>query len=78
VSYFNEFRHNSEPDDGLTPRMRALQMDLDSALRQIASLFNRPRITLIVRNEDVNDGDVVLTDDDPERAIAALRRLDEV
>jgi hypothetical protein len=48
---------------------------LHADLKRIAKRFKNPRITLIVRNPDVHDGDVVLTDDDPALAMAALEHL---
>jgi hypothetical protein len=57
------------------PVVVQLHHDLDSDLKRIARRFKAPKITLIVRNAALPDGDVVLTDDDLELAIAALRRL---
>lgn len=53
--------------------LQQLRFDLDADLKRIAKRFRNPKITLIVRNPDVADGDVVLTDDDPEAAIITLR-----
>jgi len=55
--------------------LRQLHYDLDRDLKRIAKRFKNPKITLVVRNLDVADGDVVLTDDDTEAAIAAIRKL---
>lgn len=58
-------------DDVLTQ----LHLDLDRDLKRIAKRFKSPKITLVVRNPQLADADVVLTDDDPELAIAAIRKL---
>lgn len=56
------------------PVIVQLHRDLDADLKRIARRFKSPRITLVIRNPQVADGDMVLTDDDPEAAIAAIRK----
>lgn len=60
-----------------TPVVRQLHDDLSSDLAQIARRFKAPRITLIVRNPQLADGDVVIGNDDLDEAIAAIRRMQE-
>lgn len=52
-----------------------LHLQLDRDLKRIAKYFKNPRITLVVRNPDHNDADVVLTDDDLGEAIEAIQKL---
>ena len=59
------------------PVLFALHHKLDAELKKIARLFRNPKITLVIRNPDLADGDVVLTDDDPEAVIAAIRCLEK-
>ena len=47
-------------------------------LDEIAKLFKqRPKMTIVIRADWLPNGDVILTDDDQEKAIAAIRRLHE-
>lgn len=55
--------------------LRNLHANIADSLEDIRRLFVNPKITLIVRNPDVSDGDVILTDDDFEKAIEAIRHL---
>ena len=57
--------------------LQQLHLNLDYYLQRIAGHFKNPKITLVIRNPDLADGDVVLSDDDPEAAIVAIRRLQE-
>lgn len=59
----------------LTPAEALVHEQLSKALDRIKARFLNPKITLIVRNPDVADGDIVLTDDDPLLAIEALEKL---
>lgn len=59
------------------PIRQQLHADLSDDLRRIARRFKAPRITLVVRNPALADGDVVLTDDDLELAVAAIRKLQD-
>lgn len=53
-----------------------LQADIADSLEVIRALFKgAPKITLIVRNPAVEDGDVIISDDDFELAIGAIRHL---
>lgn len=56
-------------------RVRELHHDLCGYLEQIAKHFKSCKITLIVRSPELNDGDVLLSDDNLDEAIAAIRRL---
>ena len=49
---------------------------LNRDLGRIARRFKNQRITLVIRNPDLADGDVVLSNDEPtgEEAIKAIRR----
>jgi len=55
--------------------LRQLHYDLADDMARVARRFKSCKVTLVVRNPDLADGDVVLTDDDPEMAIAAIRKL---
>jgi len=44
-------------------------------LAEISRLFKNPKITIIVRAPDQPDGDVILSDDDLDRVIAAIENL---
>lgn len=59
--------------------LRATQEAVGGLLTEVAMHFRgRPKITLLVRHPDLEaagkDADFVMTDDDLEKAIAALRR----
>ena len=59
-------------------RVKLLRAQIAAKLDEIAKLYrDHVKITLIVRAPDFPGGvrDTVMTDDDPERAIAALRSL---
>ena len=60
-----------------TEVMHELRDDLSAHLDEMAQLFvSEPKITLIIRNPSLEDGDVVLTsDDDLEAAIQSVRRF---
>lgn len=53
-----------------------LHEDLSADLDRIARRFKDPKITLVVRAPELKDGDVVLTNDNLESAIEAIRRLE--
>jgi hypothetical protein len=55
--------------------LQELHTLLNGHLEDIATMFRSPKITLIVRAPDLSDGDVVVTDDDLDAAIASLQRL---
>lgn len=48
-----------------------LEDDLDS----VCAKFKNPKVTLVVRAPDLDDGDVVIGNDDLDAAIAAINRL---
>lgn len=52
-----------------------LNVDIDRDMKRIAKRFKNPRLTLIVRNPDVANGDVIKSDDDVNEAVQALHRL---
>jgi hypothetical protein len=55
-----------------------LHADIGEHLDAIKSMFKPgAKITLIVRNPSLKDGDVLLTDDDTREAVAALKRLEK-
>ncbi len=56
------------------PVIAQLHRDLGDDLTEIAARFKNPLITLIVRNPDVEDGDVVLSNDpDSAKVMLAYR-----
>jgi hypothetical protein len=61
----------------LSPVLQRLHQDLSFDLDRIARRFRNPKITLIVRAPDLEDGDVVIGNDDLDAAIAAIQRLKE-
>jgi hypothetical protein len=59
-------------------KLRKLRADIAEHLEEIAALFTqRPKITIVIRTGWLNDGDVVLTDDEADLAIEALRKLEK-
>ncbi len=52
-----------------------LHHSIQSHLIEIERLFVSPKITIIVRAPRLADGDVILSNDDLELAIAAIRNL---
>jgi hypothetical protein len=52
-----------------------LQEMLSRHLDEIQTYFKNPKVTLVVRNPDLNDGDVVIGDDDLELVVGAITRL---
>lgn len=63
---------------GRQQRIEALRRAVAAKLDEIAVLYRDPvKVTLVVRVPAFPDGrrDTVMTDDDPEKAIAALRSL---
>jgi hypothetical protein len=55
--------------------LREVQVEIGLHLEQISRLFKNPKITLVVRSPQLNDGDVILTDDNLESVVAAIRNL---
>ena len=51
-----------------------LHEKIEPHLAAIGQLFKNPKITLLVRAPDVEDGDLILTADDPDSVIAALKK----
>lgn len=54
-----------------------IREEIAEHLNAIGALFKNPRVTLVVRIPDLDDGDLVMTQDDPELVIGAIRRLAE-
>lgn len=52
-----------------------MKYEVAGHLSAIAKLFKNPKLTLIIRNQDLPDGDVLMSDDDADLAIAAINRL---
>lgn len=48
---------------------------IGASLDDIATHFKNPKITLVVRSPDLNDGDVVMTSDNLDDAVAAIQRF---
>lgn len=48
---------------------------LSDDLAGIARRFKKPKITLVIRNLDVEDGDVIVSDDDFDKVIEAINKL---
>lgn len=60
-------------------RLAALKDELTPHLEEIRALFLRRRdvkLTLVIRCPWMGDGDIVLTDDEPSAAIAAIQHLE--
>lgn len=58
-----------------TAIIRELFFDLQDDLDNICRKFKNPKVTLVVRAPDLEDGDIVIGNDDLNSAIAAIRRL---
>ena len=70
--------NNTADENARKARVRELRLAITKQLDAIAKLYvDDVKITLIVRVPDYPNGarDTVMTDDDPEKAIAALRSL---
>lgn len=69
--------NQQEPEDDMPILAEELGLkgQLSLHLDAISKLFKSPRITLVVRSADYPDGGVVIGDDDPELAIAEIRKL---
>lgn len=50
-------------------------MAIQGHLDEIATFFKNPTVTLVIRNPDLEDADLVMTRDDPHKVIAAIKRL---
>jgi hypothetical protein len=56
------------------PSLQDIQQEISGHLAMIARLFVDPKITIVIRQPGNDEGDVVLTDDEFDEAIEALRR----
>ena len=62
----------------MSDKLQRLHADISESLNDIAALFDpkqEPKITLIVRTPWLEDGDVLMGNDDYDEAIAAINRL---
>jgi len=59
----------------MTARMQQLFFELQEDLDGICQKFRHPKVTLVVRAPELEDGDVVIGNDDLDLAIAAIQRL---
>lgn len=58
--------------------LRRLHFDISQQLDEIKALFTNPdacKVTLVIRTTDLENGGVVITDDDYDAAIAEINRL---
>jgi hypothetical protein len=58
-----------------TKNIMRLYEDLQTDLDRISARFKNPKVTLIVRNPDIPEGDVVFGNDELDSAIESVRRL---
>ncbi len=58
-----------------TPVMQELFFALQDDLDRICRRFKSPKVTLIVRAPELEDGDVLIGNDDFDEAVAAINRL---
>ena len=66
--------NNEQPD----PKIVRLHCQLAEILEQVERCFTGPtKVTLLVRTPKLADGGVLIGNDDPEIAIAEIRRLSQ-
>jgi hypothetical protein len=58
-------------------KLERIHAEIGFHLDEIRQLFKDPKITIIIRNPMLNDADVLLTDDDLEKVIGAIKYLQE-
>ena len=58
-----------------TKNIMRLHQDLQTDLDRISARFKNAKVTLIVRNPDIPNGDVVIGNDELDSAIESVRRL---
>jgi hypothetical protein len=56
-------------------RLFKVQQEIEEVLKNIEPLFLNARLTLIVRNPDLQDGDMILTKDDLDEVIKSIEAL---
>lgn len=62
--------------DGANVDMQTLQENLEHHMAGIAKMFQpHCQLTLVMRNPEAPNGDLILTRDDPRKVIAAIERL---
>lgn len=59
----------------MTHKMENLFFALQDDLDRICRRFKNPKVTLVVRAPDLDDGDVVIGNDDLDATIAAIVRM---
>lgn len=58
--------------------LHRLHFDISQKLDEIKALFSNPdacKVTLVIRNTDLENGGVVISDDDYDAAIVEINRL---
>ena len=71
-------RHGKKPNPAapIFMNLREVQIECDLALQQLEKLFKpHCRLTLLMRNPELADGDLLLTRDDLDLVSAALQKL---
>ena len=51
------------------------QMKISRHLEAIERLFTAPKVTLVIRNPELEDGDLIVTNDSFDDAIEAIKNL---
>ena len=51
------------------------QMKISTHLEAIERMFKAPKVTLVIRNPELEDGDLIVTNDNFEDAIEAIKNL---
>jgi len=52
-----------------------VQAEVAYHLDRIGRLFKAPKLTIVIRSPQLEDGDIILTDDDLPQVVAAIERL---
>jgi hypothetical protein len=58
----------------ITANIRELFVSLQGDLDRVCRKFEHPKVTLVVRAPELEDGDVVISNDDPDAVIVAITR----
>lgn len=60
----------------MSAKLQRLHQDISEKLREIDAMFKQsPKITIVIRTPWLEDGGVLLSNDELEQAIAEIRRL---
>ncbi len=59
----------------MTDVMDNVKREIEVHLSRIAKLFKNPKITLIIRNDDLPDADLILTIDDLDKVIESINKM---